>query len=79
MITQEHLEHWIKEITWSLNGIRKEIAKDKVVVTGINVGKDGEAWVSFEYLQEKAEIIAGTLRCIEDDIQRDGEVKTNGT
>jgi len=77
MITQEHLEHWLKEITWQLNGIINEVATKKVGQTGLKL-KNGN-YVSFEYLLEKAEIIAGTLRCIEDDIQRDGEVKINGT
>ena len=77
MITQEHLEHWLKEITWQLNGIINEVATKKVGQTGLKL-KNGN-YVSFEYLLEKAEIIVGTLRCIEDDIQRDGEVKTNGT
>ena len=71
MITQEHLEHWIKEINWQLNGILNEIAEEKVQMKGINVGKTGEKYVSFEYLLEKAKTIQGTIRCIEDDIMRD--------
>jgi len=72
MITQEHLEHWIKEIEWQLNGILNEVAEERVEMKGINVGKTGEAWVSFEYLLEKATTIKGTIRCIQDDIMRDG-------
>ena len=71
MITEEHLKHWIKEISWQLNGILSELNEDKVVLKGINVGKNGEAWVSFEYLMEKAEIIQGTLRCIIWDMEHD--------
>jgi len=72
MITQEHLEHWIKEIEYQLTGILNEVAKERVEMKGINVGKTGEAWVSFEYLLEKATTIKGTIRCIQDDIMRDG-------
>jgi len=73
MITQEHLEHWLNEITWQLNGILKEIALDKVVMKGINVGSSGESWVSFEYLQEKAQTIQKLLGCIVYDITNDVE------
>jgi len=72
MITQEHLEHWIKEIEWQLNGILHEVAEERVLMKGINVGKNGENWISFEYLLEKATTIKGTIHCIEDDIMRDG-------
>jgi hypothetical protein len=71
MITQEHLEHWINEIRYQLNGIRNEIAKDKVKMIGINVGKNGEAFVSFEYLQEKVNSIEGNIGCIESDVRDD--------
>ena len=72
MITEEHLEHWLKEIEYQLQGILNEVAEARVEMKGINVGKTGEAWVSFEYLLEKATTIKGTIRCIHDDIMRDG-------
>jgi len=71
MITQEHLEHWITELRYQLSGIINEVNPDKVVLKGINVGKNGEAFVSFEYIQEKAATIKGTIKCIEDDIKND--------
>ena len=71
MITQKHLEHWISEIIYQLNGMATEIAPNKVVMKGINVGLNGEAFVSFEYLQEKCHTIQGTLQCIKDDIKND--------
>ena len=71
MITEEHLNYWISELKYSLNGIRKEISKEKVIMKGINVGKNGEAFVLFEYLQEKTFILAGTIRCIENDMKND--------
>ena len=77
MISQEHLEHWLKEISWQLNGIINEVATKKVGQTGLKL-KNGN-YVSFEYLLEKAQTIAGTLGCIEHDIEHDEEVKTNGT
>ena len=72
MIRKEYLEHWIKEIEWQLNGIKSEVKPEKVVMGGINVGKNGENFVSFEYLQEKAEKIEGVLSCIKYDMAQDG-------
>ncbi len=71
MITQEHLEHWLTEIEYQLTGILNEVAKEKVQMKGINVGKTGESWVSFEYLLEKATTIKKTIHCVRDDIMRD--------
>ena len=71
MISEEHLKHWISEIEWQLNGIQNEIAATKVNMDGINVGKNGEAWVSFEYLQEKEATIRKLLNCITWDIAHD--------
>jgi len=72
MIRQEHLEHWVREIEWQLNGIKKEVRPDKVLMTGINVGNTGENFVSFSYLQEKVEAITGILHCLKYDITQDG-------
>ncbi len=70
MITQEHLEHWIEEINYQLTGILNEVGNDKVGdIKGVEVPQQG--YVSFEYLQEKAHTIQGTVRCIEDDIKND--------
>ncbi len=71
MITQEHLEHWLYEIQWQLNGILQEVDAKKVQMGGINVGKTGEKWVSFEYLQEKAQKIQKFLALIDEDIISD--------
>jgi len=71
MITAEHLEHWLTELKYQLNGILQEIATEKVQMTGINVGKTGEAFVSFEYLQEKANTLHGVIGSIEWDIIHD--------
>jgi len=71
LITQEHLEHWLKEIIYQLNGITGEINAEKVQMTIINVGKTGESVVSFEYLREKALIIQGLLANINYDIEND--------
>lgn len=66
MITQEHLEHWITELNWALNGISNEVNKQKI--EGI---KTEEAYFSFNYVKEKTTILRGTIRCIEDDIKND--------
>lgn len=68
MITQEHLEHWIKEINYQLQGILNEVAEERVQQKGIQLEK---TFVSFEYILEKATTIKGTLHCIEDDVARD--------
>ena len=71
MITEEHLKHWLTEIQYQLTSISIEIGKDKVGdVKGIEVPQQG--FVSFEYLQEKAETIRRTITCIEDDMKNDG-------
>ncbi len=71
MISQEHLEHWLKEIRYQLNGIVTEIDPKKVILTGVNVGSDGGAFVSFEYLNEKSKTIQGVLKNIEYDMKHD--------
>lgn len=68
MITQEHLEHWIQEINYQLQGILNEVAEERVQQKGIKLAK---TFVSFEYILEKATTIKGTIHCIEDDIMRD--------
>lgn len=72
MITKEHLEHWLGEIEWQLNGIIKEIGKDKLKQqTGITItvspDPKEDVFVSFEYLQEKA----GTARKLLDTVRWD--------
>jgi len=71
MITEEHLKHWLGEIRWQLNGILKEIDMEKVQMNGINVGKTGEAFVSFTYLNEKAIKIEKFLELIDSEIISD--------
>ena len=71
MITEEHLQHWLNEINYQLNGILKEINHEKVQMDVINVGKTGESVVSFEYLQEKAKTIYQLLKTIKYDIEND--------
>jgi len=71
MITEEHLKHWLGEIHWQLNGIVQEIRAEKVQMGGINVGKNGEKFVSFEYLQEKAQKIERFLELIDEEIISD--------
>lgn len=70
MISEEHLNHWITELKYQLTGILNEVAEVKV---GEEKGfklKSG-AYVSFEYVLEKATTLMGTIHCIEDDMQRD--------
>lgn len=75
MITQEHLEHWLNEIHYQLNGIRTEIAVPKLKeVKGMPIVPDPDnptktVFVSFEYLREKANTIAMLIGRIHDDIK----------
>jgi len=69
MITEEHLNHWLAEITYQLKSITQEINATKL--NGTKGMEIGNGFVSFEYLREKAETIAGTIRCIESDIKTD--------
>ncbi len=74
MITQEHLEHWLSELEYSLTSIRNEINKKAFVKTiGVTINDD---YLSLEYLREKELILSGTIRCIKDDIRLD-EVNKN--
>lgn len=70
MITEEHLKHWLSELQYQLNGIRNEIAEDKIGTTKNVLVNDKN--VSFEYLREKADTLKGTIECIEYDILHDG-------
>ncbi len=71
MITEDHLNHWLNEINYQLQGILKEINPEKVQMKIINVGKTGESVVSFEYLLEKAITINQLLKLIVNDIKND--------
>jgi len=69
MITEEHLKHWLQEIEYQLTGILNEVAEERVQQKGLKL--ESGAFVSFEYILEKATTIKGTLRCIVDDMKRD--------
>ena len=69
MITAEHLEHWLHEIEYQLNGILNELGRSEGVSKGINL--NDKLYISFEYLLEKAHTIKGTIGCVRDDIKND--------
>jgi len=74
MITQEHLEHWLSEIKYALQGVENEIGVAKMKKkSGVHtlVSPTEEVYVSFGYLQEKATTLKGLIKCIEDDIKND--------
>lgn len=72
MITQEHLEHWLAQMTRQLEAAEDEINAGKVQMDVINVGKTGESVVSFKYLREKIGTAKSFIPCIQDDVIRDG-------
>lgn len=69
MITQEHLEHWIKEIRYQLKGALNELGRSEGVSKGIAL--NDKLYISFEYLLEKVNTANRTLNCIEDDMEND--------
>ena len=71
MITEEHLNHWISEIEYYLNGIGKEVDRSKVGVSGVKLPNN--SYVSFEYLQEKVETLNGIIMCIQKDMMTDSK------
>jgi len=71
MIEKEHLEHWIGEVLYALNGIQKEINKSGYAnVTGEMIHGD---YLSLEYLREKESTIRRLLGCINWDMLHDTE------
>lgn len=71
MIEKEHLEHWIGEVLYALNGIQKEINKSGFAeVTGELIHGD---YLSLEYLREKESTIRRLLGCINWDMIHDTE------
>ena len=69
MITEEHLEHWVSEIRYHLQGAVNELARTVGVSNGVVL--DNKAFVSFEYLLEKVNTAYSILHSIEDDMKRD--------
>ena len=71
MITEEHLKQWLKEIEYQVDGILSEVKSEKVIMDGINVGNNGESFVSFGYLREKGNRIRLLLNNIIWDMEND--------
>ena len=69
MITEEHLEHWIKEIRYQLNGALNELGRSEGVSKGIAL--NDKLYISFEYLIEKINTATRLLHSIEDDVKND--------
>ena len=80
MITKEHLDHWLDEILYQLKSIDMEVSKEKLkdrAGIGFATGplESDHAYVSFEYLREKA----GTIRQLVDNVKHDMEHDKEGT
>ncbi len=71
MITEEHLNHWLKELKYQLTGLNNELNKKEFKDTkGIAVNG---GFFSFEYAREKAETILRIINgSIESDMRTDG-------
>lgn len=68
MITEEHLNHWLYELKYQLNGIKSHLAnfpEGSIMVGGTNL--------SFDYLNEKATTLQRLIQSIEYDMKEDGE------
>jgi len=71
MITEDHLNDWLSKIECKLNGISSEISKDKLQdVKGMRIplANDRDVFVSFEYLQEKSNVLYQLINCIREEI-----------
>ncbi len=69
MITQEHLEHWLKEIDWQLNGAIKELSKKGYKEkNGLMIQGD---YFSLEYMREKINTIKKLKETIQWDMSHD--------
>ena len=71
MITEEHLQHWLKEMKYQLTGLRNELNKKEFAETNTTLVND--AVFSFEYAREKADTILRIINgSIESDMRTDG-------
>lgn len=73
MISEPHLNHWLDEILYAHTGIEKEI--NKPAMKGMTSTRISSAHhtdvLSFEYMNEKLEVIKRLVQCIREDIVRD--------
>ena len=70
MITQEHLEHWVREIEYQLKGAINEVSKENIIEIQGTALKG--IYISFEYLREKLETSKRLLQNIRWDMEHDG-------
>ena len=73
MITEEHLRHWLSEITYANNGISGNINQDGM--KNHKVISAGGATLSLDYIREKVKAIEAMIECIKNDMEADGKVK----
>jgi len=80
MMRDEYLEDWIEKMECKINGIEQEIstAKLKGIVNGINIEIATEkpedpktAFVSFEYLREKTQVLRSLCNAMRNEIRED--------
>ena len=69
MITEEHLQHWLSEMQWQLDGINTELSKEKYKDTkGLDINGNH---LSLKCLREKLTHLQGLKRCVENDMVND--------
>lgn len=69
MITEEHLNDWLEAIEYQINGVLSEIKYERTETSGIKLPNN--SFISFEYLNEKAEKALGLLISIKSDMVND--------
>ena len=70
MISEEHLEHWLSEMEYALNGIRNELNKKSYAKeVGLMINTD---YLSLEYLREKEATLKRLIYDIKWDTEHDG-------
>ena len=70
MIREEHLNHWLIEMEYALNGIQKELNKKGYgAEVGLMINND---YLSLTYLREKESTVRRLIDTIKWDMEHDG-------
>jgi len=73
MITEPHLNHWLQEILHTHGALEREINKPamKGMTSTMISSAHLQDVLSFEYMNEKLEVIKRLVQCIREDMVRD--------
>jgi len=71
LITEEHLSHWLNEMSYQLTGLINELNKKEFLKTN-SFPLNGTVF-SFEYAREKSNTVKRLISTIVYDMQHDGD------